>query len=991
MGKTLKELISELKADYQKTKITISELNSLQKSDDLTDTYKVKAGLLDLDTIDIKNNLLIKNILDKMARKINDNENNRKNKFLVEIKNIVKDEKYTALLKKGIGNTLDEKASILIAILCGNELYDFGDYLFDIIEFGETLLSEDEKNSLVDETNQLNIGEVITPLDNEVADITTKILEIERKEKVEDLSLKTQEIINVLNQVNYALRSVKPTNDNIENEYDRIKGQYQTTLRNKYINEEFQDKFVKIDDYSLHFKDDVVKDSKTIQKFKNTKFELSNETKENLIKIWNKFDELNLYNEKSNSEEAKKVYGFSKLLIAREKVIEDVKKLDVNKLKDKSYQGITTIKKDTIAYNKEVANITTLYGLIENTIKPDGLSIPGNMSNFREDYIPPSLRKSLFVNNSFNGLYSTYAELKKNNINPKEFLENPVKVIEQLFYKLFENYDTNKIYKNDTPEIKTAKLFYNKFQDDKLDYTIYRLLENLIVCEKNEAIKEKDLLIVDKKMSDLFNNYVCSKYTIQGFFDKKTKVQTLYNFLVARNSDIIEYNNKGKFHYNDLYSGTSKSVDELSIEKPFNTKEYIINNKITPTEFYNKLVSFVQATYSLRGVKPKLEGTKEEYKNYYLDEDFIKLMKNVLKMVDKFIDDYDESIYDQEGITNLINLKLNPLNVFNGIESVYKNIKINDSYKANLSALAATTTIERETRVVEKAYKEIRKFEKRYNSIADKQLKRMEKVREKIFKETNYDRIERLENELRNLEQVYLTTQKDEINRLKTSYINKDIPKYYLNSRVDSILNGSHNVKISLGNDINKNDKLDNEIDNFLKYTYFKKEEKYILDDKKTYIKSKQEYINSWKDKYLKMVKKEFEKNIYHRILIDDKNEELKIDNKEFNSLDQILGINDETFNAYKDNLNPVDLNAIKTQIVVEEVNRNMNINSTNHLSNIEKENNINLDEVNTFRKAIVVKEEIEQDKQLINNDSLMHGVRIENNEFVIDTSSPRL
>lgn len=404
---------------------------------------------------------------------------------------------------------------------------------------------------------------------------------------------------------------------------------------------------------------------------------------------------------------------------------------------------------------------------------------------------------------------------------------------------------------------------------------------------------------------DLINNQYDTK---NGLFSDSNKDEALINEVNNYLSNVY-FNRNGKFRNENERTTFEKEYNEYKLDKnkfaakwtekyldlvKKDTEHCIVQNKIvdinaSPSVFYQNIIKVLNTSYN-------------SFKNEKL---FAKLMKFEVEYVEKYLDEFAKAnkVNDiSAGIIDLIKFKENPYKALSNIKfdieyEVEIDLNLNKDrnlMKSSEKELEANIKKSKEKHNI--LTKTIRESEKKYNDIANNFITNINEIKEKMKKADDQKQFDSLTGKLTFQLNMFTIQRKQELNRLVKKYENNEIPMYYLRSRVHNIINQTQNIKISLFNDVNKDESLREEIDNYLKNTYFNQEKEFTNDnekkayeaEKEAYSKSKDEFITSWKDKYLTVVKNGSDKCVLKDIY------QVKQDDKNFlKELNDAIGVNE--------------------------------------------------------------------------------------------------
>ena len=417
---------------------------------------------------------------------------------------------------------------------------------------------------------------------------------------------------------------------------------------------------VQFDGVNFKLKDTIYENQECITTLKSIKFEVSDKLKKHIILLYHLMDQRGLIDSQMASEQGVKSYAFNSFDKIRNKV-----EIKLKNDKFSNPKEIFEFKIDVDEYEYKLSNLLSTYANIKYLFPVlNELTVPGNMSNFRNSSVPFELKQDEFINATLNGFAVTFSALKANDIKISDFLNNPSKYYFELLNKELGK-DVDDVYNNDDIDLKFTKLFFP--ESNKVN-AIYRYLENLLVHETDEECLKNNSLAYALDTSYLHDNIVCNYRQPYYFFSATTEGKshkTVLNYLLAK-----EDLKNGKYKFSDIYGYPSISLDGFKKEEPkFNTKDYIKEHNITVEEFYQRVINQITYAYQHRDIKNKQNNNLVNHNNImYLYNslcnaiiDFVELNQNIkyneLEKLVKFIADPKDvlkDIIDDDKFINVI-------------------------------------------------------------------------------------------------------------------------------------------------------------------------------------------------------------------------------------------------------------------------------------------------------------------------------------------------
>ena len=560
--------------------------------------------------------------------------------------------------------------------------------------------------------------------------------------------------------------------------------------------------------------------------------------------------------------------------------------------------------------NEELSKNSETYATLQN------IEMKRIFKAYFEDEVPMYYFKSRMLD-VLNGNYS-------NKISFQIDIENE-KLKEEV-----DNYLKNVYFKNKYEDAEKASYEKNKvlYEQDKETF-ITSWIERYLTLEKTDGLNKE----IDSYLNNVYFKTEGTEAEKASYEKNKEAYITSWKDNYLKKIKLDKLNSEIDSYLNNVYFKTATDEEKTSYE---NDKEAFITswkenyltmikneneefefikflkktNKLTPMEFYNKTIKDITDVYST--LKNK--------------DAFISFMKYELEAVDKYIEEQSANFSDKSSFIKILQFKENPIKALSSI-----NFDIN--YQKAINELIDQNSIDLVEKTGEKLndnVKPAREFEETYNPIADKFIKEISGIQKEMAKEHNQDKFIALKKKLQTKETMFLLKQKQEVRRLIESHKNGQIPLYYLRLRVHDIYNRNHNNKNSLFNDVNKDKKFNEEVDNYLKNIYFndaltKQDEKESkAKEKELYTKYKNDFINAWKDKYLTIIQNDNIECIFNNCIggskqkVNDINESVGL-NENF-ELKNSININDR-INLMVLNLKNQNTLVIADEKVVDDLN----------------------------------------------------------------------
>ncbi len=376
---------------------------------------------------------------------------------------------------------------------------------------------------------------------------------LKNDEKISDEE--KQKLENLLNDINEEEYVSHSQSDLLANSCDKLICKRLTLHNGKYIKDNNLDElYIQIDN-DIEYKPEVIDNEDLIAKTIKYKFDLNKNYKQNLINVYNKMESLGLLDNEFIFEQGIKIYGFRHFYLARRKLQKAIE--------EKDFKNLAKLKED---YTNEHNKLREIYKYIKETINPNLLTMPGNMTNYRTSYVPDDLAHDLPVNASLNGFYYVFSSIKAANIKIEDYVENPILNSKKIVDTLYSEHTVDNAFANISREEKIMRLYSLK------NYTIvrftFRFVEN-VVCHEPEFNEKNAFLYSLFVSTDDKNTGVNCDYADYYMFQESSK--TLLNLIVTKD-DNIEFS---KLHGEDILTR-----DALHTVKAFDIKTYIETHEL---------------------------------------------------------------------------------------------------------------------------------------------------------------------------------------------------------------------------------------------------------------------------------------------------------------------------------------------------------------------------------------------------------------------------
>ena len=436
----------------------------------------------------------------------------------------------------------------------------------------------------------------------------------------------------------------------------------------KAEDQEFLKVFEKPDAYTLDVKKEAQKDGSAKKYVSNLKLVMSDKAKETLKTIYNKMETYKIIDSENISEQQRKIYGLRRVYLAQNKLEESIKNND--------YKNLEQNLKD---YKTEIDHVKDIYDIIRTSINPDEYTAPGNMSSFRDGFVPKELRgkDDLFVNATFNGLYYFFSNAKASGIGIDDIINDPLEAVKKIGFQDFEKNIVDGFY----PELSnTDRLILLSRVNNMNRIETVRYVSPLLSVETDIDNRKQNALAEFYLQNNYDTSVTNSEENISNYF-RNDKSKKMLNIVIAGE----------KVKFSALSAKEHPSIDGLSIVDAFDTAKYISENIITPDIVASSLINTMNRAYDLKDSTMYQEGRHDS--KVFADVKYIARFYNDLKLAAveylKIAKDVDLSKVD-----DLVKFITNPLKLFN-----FEDKELMDSISKNVMSINELKSIVKENTV----------------------------------------------------------------------------------------------------------------------------------------------------------------------------------------------------------------------------------------------------------------------------------------------------
>ena len=441
-----------------------------------------------------------------------------------------------------------------------------------VFEFLEKYVSVENKNRIMNKYSNPIIDDDLEIRANEALVNNAKeklnnnnTISIDEKNKIKDL-------LDEFNRIDVTKNNGSEI-QGTENYYDslcvrKVTGYAKLEIDNLKLND-----LLVLEGSDVHYTDKVLNNEENIQRLDSVKFKVSDEAKKKLKDAYIKLESKGFLNKNQAYEEGTKVYGFRKFY--------DIRNAIIKQIKDENFKDLD---KNIATYKQCIVDLKEIYKYIKDTFNPTIYTKPGNMCNFREDYVPKELKTDISLNATFNGLVTTFSIIRDNFIEIDDFLNDPLNATRNICIKAYDKHNVDNLYNNDTYEDKIISLIF--YPPSSMVLTS-RLIENLYFRDNDLSMVKNSVMFAHNLMSDEAVRNDCRiAFNYLSSNNERDNYKTLLNLLVTKGYNI---------EFGKLYGGKYRSLDDLrEIDSPFNTKQFIKEFNISIDKIYDNAIELIK-------------------------------------------------------------------------------------------------------------------------------------------------------------------------------------------------------------------------------------------------------------------------------------------------------------------------------------------------------------------------------------------------------------
>ena len=487
-----------------------------------------------------------------------------------------------------------------------------------------------------------------------------------------------------------------------------------------------------------------------------------------------------LIEDASIEESDNKDYGFTKFLIAKQKIIETINAKHFD-------EAEFLVNLDNL--KREVRKIENMEKLIDQMIGTSFESMPTNVDNYRNPMVPRRFKQNLAHNAQINGLYLSLAFVNEIGVSIDEFVQNPIEVVKKAFEDKFNELHID----NQLKGKHKAEAIFDLAAGKRFETVdVYGYIRTLLFFSglESDPEKRKHNSVVIAGMSTSFSKKKMVLHAGNTFIKTANLSETLQNIFLAKpdKTGVISY---ADCHSRKVVKSNEKNPKFVSKMVDYKTG-FFIKDKETTIDKISKIENF-QETYNdmmdvikkydealnnpdnkgviqIIEVKDLITAAQELCAKYLLTHDINELDNNFQREAMNFITNPQ-----LEGALSGINIEgMGNPNLVNLIKN--KKSLMNNQEKA---VLKFVTENKQENEFI-RVFKEL-------NKQMDDLDKQLDKISAKIGKGETNEQIEAIGMQHRRLLNQLMEAQNKRIEELKLEYENGKIPRYYYEKRVEQV------------------------------------------------------------------------------------------------------------------------------------------------------------------------------------------------------------
>ena len=361
------------------------------------------------------------------------------------------------------------------------------------------------------------------------------------------------------------------------------------------------------------YKYDVMSPEQYMQykEFVDEGFNMSSGVETKVSDIVKRMKEYGMIGGNLSIEQGAKIYGYQKLVDAKESLKKAVKSGDMEQ-----------IRKCNDSYNKEVQHMREIHQMVKDIYDEDNIFAPGNVDTVRNENIPPEFSTDYLTDSRMNGIFQLAETAESLGVTVEEYIHNPTKCIMDKIEDNIRKNGFNVLAKADGSFLGSLNKLYSDGLDEIRTYKFYLGLggtPDMIVSRTMDSI-----IYLDDKNKHMYNEQY--KLILSMYIEEAMRREVAYissiPYLLDSSDDLIG----GKEREAELREGLKRAfLDGGAIEKkhlpmPLTTDDGLVVENIANydkmlkiPERYKELTAYYNA--SIAAAEDFKKNRAEELKN----------------------------------------------------------------------------------------------------------------------------------------------------------------------------------------------------------------------------------------------------------------------------------------------------------------------------------------------------------------------------------------
>lgn len=296
----------------------------------------------------------------------------------------------------------------------------------------------------------------------------------------------------------------------------------------------------------------------------------------------------------SAEEKGGKIYGFVNLYNAHNKLVGAIEGDDLDAIRDAKAE-----------YIRELENMRGLYALIKEQFGPDDNMMVGNITSYRESWLPNEFKNDLPVNIYVSAIFNLNATLQNNNVSLDELFEDP----SNAFFKVMKNMSAKLMpdahMSHDSISDAIATISEGKSTGYFTQLGLPRNLEFLHSMTFHEKEYEQNALAM--MLLQTYSIYI----TNLGYSSKFSKMQNYLDTNAAETIANIMLVNPADRDYNRLKAFDDMSYDGMEKIPAFDTLGYLTSHDVPAGELTARIKNTI-SELSQKSIKSQIGITQDD-------------------------------------------------------------------------------------------------------------------------------------------------------------------------------------------------------------------------------------------------------------------------------------------------------------------------------------------------------------------------------------------